>query len=345
MIRFLTSKIFVVFFTALFSTCLLAENAERIPWDSANNPQNFPTVRNLKFESLPLKGRTNVTPWAGYHWPSQKGGIANQWQNNRRATLNNLKSYNQIQSMSMAEKYKLSPAEKLDIILGDYNYSITKWVLNRNPVNSVDWAGICEGTAMASMLFKQPKPITLINQYNQHIPLYTSDMKAFVSWYMARVSKGRIYWIGKRCEQNRRNDPCWDVNPGAFHAVLANHVGVRKEIFLMDNTRTKAVWNYPVFEFDSKIKSVKDLPYGNRRYHIRTKLKHGGSVLPHTNLIDSIRYARTRTFDYYVDVNDMGNITGGEWISKNHPDFLWYKAFDSFKGRLSFLNQFIDKVQ
>lgn len=315
-----------------------------IPWDSANNPRNFPTVRNLHFDSLPLSGTATVKPWAGYHWPARKGGIAYQWQQGKRASVNNLKSYSQVQSMSWSEKQRLSPSEKLDILLGDFNYGITKWVLRNNPSNSEKWSGICEGTAMASMLFQQPSPIRMRNTYGQEIPLYTSDLKAFTSWYMARVHKSRIYWVGKRCEQTLRNDPCWDVNPGAFHAILTNHIGINKQVFLMDNTKTREVWNYPVYNFRSTILERKNMPYGHMRYRIRTTLQHGGSVQPHTGTISSDQNAKWRNFEYFVDVNDRGEIYGGQWVSNKHPDFVWYKPFQRFQGRLEFLNQVIKKA-
>lgn len=310
---------------------------ERKSWDSYNNPFLFPDVQTTSFELLPKSGATTWVPWAGYHWPGQKGGIALRWKEGKRAPFNQLKSYEQIQLLSENEIDRLSPAEKLDLLFGDYNYSVTKWVLKNNPYNSVKWAGICEGTALASMHLNQPEKIRMRNQYNQIIPLNVSDLKAYASWYMARMNKERLYFIGLRCNK-RFNDPCTDVNPGAFHVVLGNLIGLKKKTFLMDDTKGAAVWNYPIYSYKSKVLKRSWINNGIERLQIETKVVFGGSVLPHDNKIDSKRFMRQRIFQYNLDLDYQGNIIGGNWLSQRHPDFLWYRPFSGFKGKYSFLN-------
>ncbi len=337
-----SSLVFTIFVLISVTT---SSNVTKIPWDQANNPFNFPTVQSIKFDILPLNGTARNRPWTGYHWPSREGGIAQQWQLKRRASITGLKTFNQFERMTRNEKLRLSPAEKLDLILGDYSYYYTNWELRNNPVDSVNWAGVCDGLAMASMNLEQPSSTTVRNRYNQEIPLTTSDIKAFASWYFARVHRGTIYWVGQRCDRNRRsNDPCWDVNPGAFHVILANHIGYQKRMFLMDNTKGKEVWNYPVFEYWSRILNSRTYPNGSIRYRMQTTIKHGRTTQPHMNPIPSEGQYTQRTFSYYLDVNPYGEITGGEWISDQHPDFLWYRPFENFLGNFSFLNNLVRKI-
>lgn len=339
-------KLSLYLFTSFMSISVASSQIVTfIPWDQANNPHNFPTVQSVKFDILPLSGTARNRPWTGYHWPSREGGIAQQWQLKRRASLNDLKSFDQFENMSRNEKLRLSPAEKLDLILGDYSYYYTNWELRNNPLSSVKWAGVCDGLAMASMNLEQPSTVTVRNRFNQEIPLATSDIKAIASWYFARIHRGRIYWIGQRCDRDRRsNDPCWDVNPGAFHVILANHIGYEKRMFLMDNTKGKEVWNYPVFEYRSQIQNSRRYSDGSVRYRMQTTIKHGRTTQPHMNPIPSEGKYTQRTFSYYLNVSKNGDVIGGVWISDQHPDFLWYRDFEGFTGNLGFLNNVVTKI-
>ena len=42
---------------------------------------------------------------------------------------------------------------------------------------------------------------------------------------------------------------CEDINPGTFHAALANWVGVKKHTIIFDKSTNEQVWNYPVYYF------------------------------------------------------------------------------------------------
>jgi hypothetical protein len=46
---------------------------------------------------------------------------------------------------------------------------------------------------------------------------------------------------------------CTDTDPGAFHVVMANQLGLMKEGFIIDKTTDKEIWNQPVFKFVSKV--------------------------------------------------------------------------------------------
>ena len=67
------------------------------------------------------------------------------------------------------------------------------------------------------------------------------------------------------------------------------------------------------------------------RYRVKAQLKN--------HYYDETRTNRTgpaphnyRKYEYYLDTNDEGVITGGEWIS-NNPDFLWVPLSQKKCGR------------
>jgi|GEM_PF-1125061 len=57
----------------------------------------------------------------------------------------------------------------------------------------------------------------------------------------------------KKALANKEDAACRDVNAAAFHIVIGNQLGLKKEGFLIDKTRDVEVWNQPVFRFDSKV--------------------------------------------------------------------------------------------
>jgi len=64
-------------------------------------------------------------------------------------------------------------------------------------------------------------------------------------------------------------------------------------------------------------------------YHVKTELDYIAESDQHTdgNLSAVIsNYTRTDRYQYILEVNDRGEVIGGEWVGsskKSHPDFLW----------------------
>jgi hypothetical protein len=47
----------------------------------------------------------------------------------------------------------------------------------------------------------------------------------------------------------------------------------------------------------------------------------------------------TRYYEYTLELDPVGSVIGGEWISETRPDFLWVKEkAKTFTGKLSGLN-------
>ena len=46
-----------------------------------------------------------------------------------------------------------------------------------------------------------------------------------------------------------------------------------------------------------------------------------------------------REFDYNLELNAEGEILGGEWISPEHPDFVWTQAAPQLVGYFKGVSQ------
>lgn len=141
---------------------------------------------------------------------------------------------------------------------------------------------------------------------------------------------------------------CADVNAGAFHVVLTNMIGINSQGFIAEVDRFNDVWNQPVYSYDSKIVgevalTEKDIKNGvDRKIRVKTDMTYAEELVfwkqkyadegylgfvskdPVTGT-PAQSYA-TRNYEYVVELNNAGEIIGGEWISDTRPDFIWARA-------------------
>jgi hypothetical protein len=139
---------------------------------------------------------------------------------------------------------------------------------------------------------------------------------------------------------------CRDTNAGSFHVVLTNVVGLYQRSLAEDRTYNYEVWNQPIISYEvlkqdevtatqaNELLDTEGDTYqfnaeATKFYHLKTKVNYITESHPtKKNLIPEInRYTRTDTYEYILELDDDGNILGGEWIGKSrtdHPDFLWY---------------------
>ncbi|MDQ3233995.1 MAG: hypothetical protein M3Q07_19470 [Pseudobdellovibrionaceae bacterium] len=133
-----------------------------------------------------------------------------------------------------------------------------------------------------------------------------------------------------------RTSACTDTNAGAFHLVLTNVVGIRKESFVIDMTRDYEVWNQAVAKYDSreiatytgsKI-SAEAAPGTVKEVQVETILRYTGEMNPmwepfgDGSAIDT-RYHKPLRYRYRLELDERGHIIGGSWVSDSRPDFIW----------------------
>lgn len=157
-----------------------------------------------------------------------------------------------------------------------------------------------------------------------------------------------------------------DVNPGAFHVIVTNQIGIMKESFGANiNTsdaaeRITEVWNQPITGFETRFVKGDQQEDGEDSYDRRSKRK----VWVETDLYyvaeiyqrwDPVvgMYGRNRegqavplnlikkmTYKYRLDLDRDGNIIGGKWANRReHPNFLWTHKALEFRGYFNKLNE------
>ncbi len=357
---------FVLGMTLLTGT-FAAQKRPGIPWDEDNKPTWFANDYEYHFKLLPQEGKSAFEPWTDTYWPNREGGVAARWMMGRRFGFGyQLYSKEELKALSPEEISQLSPAEKYDIMNGNYDYPTVRAEWMRVSPNDPEWTGICHGWASASSSFREPKAVTRKNKDDIEVRFGSSDVKAMLSYLygvtLANQEKGVQGFIGLRCyrddaaddiatwdEENNavipaqkymdvmaRNeipkmDNCEDVNAGSFHVALVNEIGLRKKSLIGDIITTSEVWNHPISEFRSKVirENITNISEVERQFGIRSK------VIVQTTIVYVSEKNATwepraganeklvANYVYSLDLNEQGEIVGGDWLSRARPDFLW----------------------
>ncbi len=318
-------------------------------WKPTNDPLNLGGDFNRLLSALPLTGDADQKPWTDTYWPSYQGGIANRWNDPAHPSAFSMHIYTQaeVAALPMQELAKLSPAEKYDLFVGDYQWPLTYIQRTTHSVNDPLWFGYCHGWAPAAINFKEPKPVTLANPQGIQVPFGSSDIKALLTYSQQyhRVPAD-LHVLGTRCNVDLHADPahannpeCTDTNAGAFHVALANLIGIKKKALIADVSRDLQIWNQPVFGFTSTIVSQAAPVYPSaasgttRVVEIKTTMRYISEFGPRWNASPFDTFPAQiaeRHYHYTVELNSAGEIIGGDWADADRPDFLWTEAPPSF---------------
>lgn len=323
-------------------------------WDGWNDPYKMDANFENRLNVLPTSGELSSRglAWPGYYWANNKGGIAQRWTSKDPQNFKyESPSLYELKNMSKEQINELSPAEKYDLYVGSYDYPTVKQVWDTTRKGESAWHGICHGVSPASLNHSEPKAITVKNKDGIEVTFYASDVKALLAYYYAKISDTDVVQVGKRCFVSgsipliRNISGCNDVNPGAFHIIMANKLGISKTGFISDMDRYVQVWNHAAVNYETKIMGKAALTKdaadtATSRVKVRTKVKYAASIDPALTPVIATASAKydTREYSYYLELNSKGEIVGGEWISRDRPDFMWIKGKDQFTGYWESLN-------
>lgn len=328
-------------------------------WQSDSSPEIMSYYYEKKFANLPVTGKVKKTNhyWSGDYWALKKGNINYRWFAANKIGFG-YKSPTKSEALRMTtrELAELSPSEKYDLFTGLYDYPLKNEVYRiANPGASI-WEGICHGWSPATMNHPEPKPVLVKNPDGIDIPFGSTDLKALLSYYYAHVHQAPDnFQVGKRCykEGMQRNDRTCinDLNAGAFHIVMANLIGIDGRGFIADMQRYDEVWNHPFTEYKSQVMgySMPDrtsAPGTVTRVDIQSVItyvdENGHDWHPVMNTPKQL--SKLVTYRYFVELDSAGNVIGGEWISKERPDFLWMMTKPrEFVGSLSQLGYLLEE--
>lgn len=224
------------------------------------------------------------------------------------------------------------------------------------------WMGICHGWAPAAYMLERPtKAIKVTDVTGKHeITFFPSDIKALGSLLWAN-GQSETKFVGGRCNDKEPkkdkdtgrilSNECFDTNPGTWHLAVVNQVGVAKRSFVIDATFDYEVWNHPMYsysyryfnpesgettrELDKAVIDLKDFSKDKFKSFrdartkkivgVEMRIQYVVETHPSQRTTDSSRYdaLNSATYRYDLELNEKGEIIGGEWYSNAHPDFLW----------------------
>lgn len=300
------------------------------------------------------------------------------------------------------------------------------------------WFGLCHAWVPAAMLEEEPEePVTVEDPQGNDVTFDVSDIKALL---ISQYDRADSHMVGGRCNARGddvpRNDngrvedgKCQDVNPGSFHVLVTNFLGLQGRPIAEDRVYNYEVWNQPIIGYnieeqtkisEDEVRSLigpdnDDQSTQPNTEEERNQVLRGANDLSESELADDVglnpdnveallsyrddngefdsvdtlteqvseraasrlldyafdqgwvedeqrildynenadsyvrvdmsvdyvteshastepmfenvdQYTRTDDYEYILELDAEGNITGGEWIGRsieNHPDFLW----------------------
>jgi len=302
----------------------------------------------VHYNALPQKGSLQEYPWSGDYWATNNGGLAYRWRLEEKPFGLNVLTQEEVMKMDKEGLAKLSPAEKYDLLKGDYSFSSFLSEVNRSSPEAPYWWGLCHGWAPASLLTHSPKPVTIVNPDGLEIEFGSADIKGLLSGYFAN-HEGPVQFLGLRCntsmdkmtpEEIRKNPNCAGVNPASLHILLANEISLNQRGFVADISPAEEVWNQPIYGWKSQevssleLKEGVEIPYGDyvaegtkRLVEMKTTLYYGAES--DSSWEGGEYYFGTKELHYRLELDVHGKIIGGEWLGddekslENRIDFIW----------------------
>ena len=331
-------------------------------WAPDQDPNLWNQDLIQRFDQLPKSNSLtgNKIPWTSTYWADFQSGIAHRWASSFPEDFTYLPpSLDRLKNMILAEKNKLSPAEKWDIYRSKYDYPTVLNERKRTNKNEVTWAGLCHGWSLAALMFKEPQNFNFVNAEGIEVVMYSTDIKALLSLAIADQAMNDSLLLGTRCERsgriNRSNivtTECAGVNPGAFHLVLANSLGLKLKPFIANISRDEQVWNHPIYGYESEALSEagpsQKASYGTvREIQVETYLYIVDMQDPITP--DPVQGTigqplSSEKYVYWLELDAQGSVIGGKWETFWHPGFIWKNkssiqifsgAFQGLEGLIS----------
>ncbi|MCA9635362.1 MAG: hypothetical protein KC420_04945 [Myxococcales bacterium] len=232
-------------------------DAFREGWSASDDPSLLSPDFEYTFAALPTQGSAAKIPWAGSYWPTYRDSINDRWAG--PGTMSAAKKYELAFAKSGVED-AVSAYSGIDSLAGKECTSDAQCDPNQGSVCakraganagvcSETWFGICHAWAPAAILEEEPaKAVTY-----KGIEFKVNDLKALMS--LSYSEDLEVKFLSLRCD-DKGDAPgtadkaaCKDTNPGSFHVVIANLLGIQRRSLVEDRTYDYEVWNQPVRGF------------------------------------------------------------------------------------------------
>jgi len=239
------------------------------------------------------------------------------------------------------------------------------------------WMGICHGWAIAAFMEKRPlRPVSVRAADGKTIIKFLpDDLKALASIYWANAQFNN-HMVGYRCKQawslsQLPHDfetglildySCFGINPGSFHLVFANQIGIRKRNLVFEPKISTQIWNQPVIGYSSFYYNPINNKTGTldesmitiqeaRRWNVpilnfmtsnmtdtttkflvgvNTTVYYKFEINPDHKKFDTPDHDKKVSYMYVLQLDANQNIIGGEWMVNEHPHYV-YSAIEDYQ--------------
>ncbi len=239
------------------------DGAKADHWSPQDSPSLFSDGLEYRLNELPLEGEATNVPWASSYWPVYQDSLNHRWQG--ADSLSTAAKYGEAFGVEGIEdkvsrhhgidKYKSRTACKTD---DECNSDLAEACAKRHGAEGgfciPTWWGICHAWAPAAILHPEPlRPVT-----RNGVTFEINDIKALVT---LMNDKAAYRFVSLRCDASESqgeieydqwqrptgaDKACKDTNPGTYHVLLTNYLGLQGQSFVEDRTFDAEVWNQPL---------------------------------------------------------------------------------------------------
>ncbi|KAL3660850.1 hypothetical protein V7S43_014252 [Phytophthora oleae] len=329
--------------------------------DIAKLEAYFGSTMETTLANLPTVGVHTPSPWPGPYWPTYQDSINVIWSAGEPSAaekyatafgldvtdfMDKVSADNGIDSMS--SHTVCSSDSDCSSLTDGSSCSIRADKTSGYCIPT--WYGICHAWTPAAMLEDEPQCAVTYNG----VTFQPLDIKALLSDVydgatVTTVFTGTRYNGGTDStdEYGRHSSDAYrDLNPAYFHITAANLLGSLNATFIADVTAGSEVWNQPVRGFkvyeqtEMTLEEAASTFYGLETYpwnaaaksivYVKTRLSWIFETYTDGGLVSSgqVDSYTTGAYYYYIlELDDAGEIIGGEWVydsDDDHPDFLWF---------------------
>jgi hypothetical protein len=356
-------RVLLLLYLSLFVYIYCNQTEERLQQDynppaSGDNPSIF--FKNIIYTSyiraLPKFGQVSRLPWSGdylayrYGGPSARYGDMDTRYKPYPISINMyhqpgdyLANKDRPDFSDYVNKY-YSPAEKYDLYVGDYQFTLTRTAKNygirfNGGGDFASWMGLCHGLAPASYMTSTP---------NRAVTVYGADGKTKIQFLPDDIKAIATTWWGNVKFNNRLTGRRYSaVNAASFFIILGNQVGRFRKNISVEPFADAQIWNFGFMSYKTtyyNLKTGKEGLYLDCRlprteapqmyalagpaesaYVIGVKYTITYASNINAKHITTGQNREEKTSDYtmaiYMDAKDK--IVGGVWSSRAKPSYLW----------------------
>lgn len=240
---------------------MAGEDGKFEAWNQANNPAFVDSGFVYYAQQLPVSG-AGPKPTPGDYWGHAWDSINKKWDG--ATSLSPAEKFAKVfgkpgtmEGVSKDYGVKSLPNNKVCTTdadcAGEDDQSICSTSFDGAMKRCVPtWFGICPGWAAYAISEPTPRnPVVRTAPDGTQVTFYPGDLEALMTiLYTQTPTK----FISSRC--NKKDPPtdaqgrpiqgeCRDMNPGTWHVIVSNLMGVRKQGFVLDKVFDYEVWNQP----------------------------------------------------------------------------------------------------